>query len=80
MTATEFRAKCYRLMDEVAETGRELLITKRGRPTARLVPLRPVWESWFGRDRDIIKIHGDIGAPIEVDWEAETNPVRLLNP
>ena len=31
MSATEFRARCYRLLDEVAETGREIVITKRGR-------------------------------------------------
>ena len=80
MTATEFRAKCLGLMDEVAETGREIVITKRGRPVARLVPVRPAPGSWFGRDRDIIKIHGDIGPPIDVDWEAETNPDRVLNP
>ena len=41
MTATEFRARCYGLMDEVAETGREIVITKRGKPVARLVPIRP---------------------------------------
>ena len=40
MAVTEFRARCYRLMDEVAETGREIVITKRGRAVARLVPLR----------------------------------------
>ena len=67
-------------MDEVAETGREIVITKRGRPVARLVPLRPSLGAWFGRDRDIIKIHGDIGAPIDLEWEAETNPDRVLNP
>ena len=72
MTATEFRAKCLGLMDEVAETGREIVITKRGRPVARLVPVRPSLGAWFGRDRDIIKIHGDIGAPIDVEWDAET--------
>ena len=72
MTATEFRARCYRLMDEVAETGRELVITKRGKPVARLRPLRPSLGPWFGRDKDIIKIHGDIGAPIDVEWDAET--------
>lgn len=30
MAATEFRARCYGLMDEVAETGREIVITKKG--------------------------------------------------
>ena len=72
MSATEFRARCYGLIDEVAETGREIVITKRWRPVARLAPIRPALGPWFGRDRDIIKIHGDIGAPIDVEWDAET--------
>ncbi len=72
MAATEFRAKCLGLMDEVAETGREIVITRRGWPVAQLRPTRPVRESMFGRDRDIIKIHGDITAPIDVEWDAET--------
>ncbi len=28
-------------------------------------------KSWFGRDRDVLRVHGDIGEPIEVEWEAE---------
>ena len=72
MSATEFRAKCLGLMDEVAATGRVIVITKRGRPVAQLRPIRPVRKSLFGRDRDIIKIHGDITAPIDVEWDAET--------
>ena len=67
-------------MDEVAQTGREIVITKRGRPVARLKPIRPVRESLFGQDRDTIKIHGDVTAPIDVEWEAEVNPERVLNP
>ena len=72
MTATEFRARCYQLMDEVAGAGREVVITKRGRPVAQLRPIRPMRRSMFGRDRDIIKIHGDITTPIDVEWDAET--------
>ena len=72
MSATEFRASCYRLMDEVAETGREIVITKRGKPVAQLRPIRPVRKTPFGRDRDIIKILGDIEAPIDLEWDAET--------
>ena len=72
MAATEFRARCYRLIVEVAETGREIVITKRGRPVAQLRPIRPVRKTPFGRDRDIIKIHGDIEAPLDVEWDAET--------
>ncbi len=72
MSATVFRARCYRLMDEVAETGEEIVITKRGKPVAQLRPIRPVRKSMFGRDRDIIKILGDIEAPIDLEWDAET--------
>lgn len=42
ITATQFKARCLRLLDEVAETGEALVITKHGRPVARLEPpLRP---------------------------------------
>ena len=78
--ASEFKAKCLKLMDEVAETGEEIIITKNGQPVSRLAPYRKKPKSWFGRDRDIIQIHGDITAPIDVEWEAESNPDRVLNP
>ncbi len=72
MKASEFKAKCLKLMDEVAETGEEIVITKNRRPVAKLTPLRRRRGAPFGRDRDIIRIHGDIGAPIDVEWNAET--------
>jgi prevent-host-death family protein len=41
--AGEFKAKCLELMDQVAATGASILITKRGEPVARLVPVeRPL--------------------------------------
>lgn len=42
MAAGEFKATCLSLMDEVAATGREIVITKRGKPVAKLVPVTPV--------------------------------------
>jgi prevent-host-death family protein len=38
MKAGEFKAKCLAVMDEVAATGEPVVITKRGKPIARLVP------------------------------------------
>lgn len=38
LTASRFKARCLALLDEVAETGESLLITKRGRPVARVGP------------------------------------------
>jgi prevent-host-death family protein len=40
ITASAFKARCLRLLDEVSRTGEELVILKRGRPVARLVPAR----------------------------------------
>lgn len=70
--ASEFRAKCLKLMDEVAESGEEIVVTKNGRPVSRLVPYRERPKSLFGIDRGKIEIRGDIVAPIDVDWDAET--------
>lgn len=38
ITASQFKARCLRLLDEVAETGETLVVTKHGRPVARVVP------------------------------------------
>ena len=38
MNASEFKAKCLALMDEIAESGEEIVITKRGKPVAKLAP------------------------------------------
>ncbi len=78
--ASEFKAKCLQLMDEVADNGGEIIITKRGTPVARLVPHRERPKSLFGTGRDRMKILGDIISPLDVEWEAEVNPDRVLNP
>ena len=78
--ASEFKARCLRPMDEVAETGEEIVITRRGRPVSRLAPCREPSEAIFGADRDVIHIHGDVVAPLDVEWEAEADPDRVLDP
>jgi prevent-host-death family protein len=69
--ASEFKAKCLALMDEVARTGEGVLITKNGKPVAELRPYvdetRP---SPFGCWKGMIEIKGDIIAPIDVEWDA----------
>lgn len=70
--ASEFKAKCLKLMDEVAESGEEFVITKDGRPVSRLLPYREKPRSPFGRDRDILRIHGDLDEPVDAEWDAVT--------
>jgi prevent-host-death family protein len=40
LKASEFKARCLKLMDEVQETGEEIVITKNGKPVSKLVPYR----------------------------------------
>lgn len=53
MNATEFKAKCLGVLDDVRKDGAEVIITKRGKPVARLVPVAPVRKTmrgiWKGR-------------------------------
>ena len=72
MKASEFKAKCLKLMNEVAESGAEYVITKNGRPVSRLVPYRKKPKSLFGIDRGRLEILGDIDEPLDVEWEAAT--------
>ena len=73
--ASEFKAKCLKLMDEVAKDGAEYVITKNGRPVSRLVPYRKKPKSLFGIDRGRLEILGDIDEPLNVAWEAETGRI-----
>ena len=66
--ASEFKAKCLKIMDEVAESGEEIIITKHGRPVSRLMPYREKPKSLFGRGRGMIEIHGDIVNPMPAEW------------
>jgi antitoxin (DNA-binding transcriptional repressor) of toxin-antitoxin stability system len=68
-----FKQICLRLLDEVRETGRAVVITKRGRPVAQLAPLSPsAVGDWSGAMRGTGKILGDLVAPAtdEQEWEA----------
>ena len=80
INASEFKAKCLKLMDEVAETGEEIIITKNGKPVAKLSALREKPKTLFGMDKGRMKIIGDIISPIDVEWDAMVNPDRVINP
>lgn len=68
--ASEFKAKCLKIMDEVAETGERVVITKRGVPVAELIPAREQRKSMFGAMRGMITYKDDIISPIDVEWDA----------
>ena len=66
--ASEFKAKCLQLMDEVAESGQEIVITKKGKPISRLTPYREKSTLTFGRNRDIMRTYADIVEPMPAEW------------
>ena len=68
MEASEFKAICLQLMDDVADGGGEIVITKDRKPICRLVPYREAAASFFGSDKGKIKIFGDIVSPMPAHW------------
>ena len=72
MAAGEFKARCLQVMDQVSSTRTSILITKRGKPVAKLVPVdqsrSQVFDSLMGK----IEILGDIVSPLvpPEDWDA----------
>jgi prevent-host-death family protein len=71
IAAGEFKAKCLALLDEVAEHRLELVITKRGKPVAKLVPVGGEKPRLLGRMAGTIQITGDIINPTGEVWDAE---------
>lgn len=69
--ASVFKAKCLAILDQVNQTGEEVVITKNGKPVSRLVPFRTPPKTLFGLHRGAVESHGDIVAPLAIAWDAE---------
>jgi prevent-host-death family protein len=71
IAATEFKARCLRWLDRVAEEGHGLIITKHGRPVARLVPIESAGKPLAGRWEGQVKVEGDVVYfDTSAEWEA----------
>jgi len=70
ISAGEFKATCLDLLDRVAETGLNVVITKRGRPVARVMPMVNKPRRLVGAMKDEIEIRGDIISPLLLRWNA----------
>ena len=68
-----FKATCLELMDRVRDRQEEIVITKYGKPVAKLVPAddagAPRGSAW-GWMKGTILWYGDVISPIDVEWEA----------
>jgi prevent-host-death family protein len=65
IAAGDFKARCLELLDEVGQTGEELVVTKRGRPVARVVPFEPPRSL-----RGSVVHEDDLITPFGADWES----------
>ncbi|MGA8863141.1 MAG: type II toxin-antitoxin system prevent-host-death family antitoxin [Terracidiphilus sp.] len=67
--AGEFKAKCLQLLDDVAEQRGTLIITKHGKPVAKLVPVEPEQRMFGALTGSVVEEH-DIISPVNADWES----------
>jgi len=71
MPASEFKAKCLRILDEAA-AGSEITITKHGKAVARLGPVAKRSSS-YGSWKGLAEVTGDI---VHSDWSQEFDATR----
>jgi prevent-host-death family protein len=69
IAAGEFKARCLTLMEDVRSTRQPLIITKRGKAVAKLVPVDDEKDDWIGRLDGVFRVVGDIESPID-EWES----------
>ena len=69
ISATEFKAKCLQIFDQLDAEG--IVVEKRGKPVARVIPIRENGSDWIGSMKGKIKIHGDIMST-GIKWDAES--------
>lgn len=71
MGAGAFKAKCLSLLDEVEKRHIQLIITKHGKPMAKLVPIENKKFSLYGCMKDSVVVKSDIVKSTGESWEAD---------
>jgi prevent-host-death family protein len=71
IAAAEFKARCLSLMEDVRSTREPIVITKRGKPVAKLVPAEAPKKEFIGSLKGVFRIVGDLESPAvpTEDWE-----------
>jgi len=74
ISASEFKARCLGLLDHVARTRQSLIVTKRGKPVAKVVPTE-----WQPRRKLLgsVQFHGNIVDPILDEWNQHSDGYRF---
>ena len=69
--ASVFKSKCLKIMDEVAATGEEIVVTKNGKPVGKFVPYASKPNSLRGLHAGLLQAHDNLIDPSSEAWEAE---------
>jgi len=72
--AAKFKAQCLRILDQLSPQG--IVVTKHGRPVARVLPYGTSPVSWIGRLAGQIEVKGDLFST-GLEWEASAPPVDV---
>jgi prevent-host-death family protein len=64
MRASTFKAHCLRVMNEIQATGEPVIVTKRGKPVVKVVPVKQEKDDIFGFMAGEFEIVGDIESPV----------------
>ena len=64
MRASAFKARCLKVMNEIQATGEPVVVTKRGKPVVKVIPIKSEKDDIFGSMADEVQIIGDIESPV----------------
>jgi prevent-host-death family protein len=70
IAAGKFKAQCLALLDEVAREHETILVTKRGKPVARVVPVSEEMTDLRGRLKGSVLREKDIISPVPFTWKS----------
>jgi prevent-host-death family protein len=70
ISASQFKAKCLSLLDEIDKTGLPVIVTKRGQPVAKVIPVKKTQDSNLLGSVSY-KSKDDLLSPIDEKWDAD---------
>jgi prevent-host-death family protein len=70
IAAAVFKARCLTLMEDVRSTREPVVITTRGKPVAKLVPMDSEGDDFIGRLKGVFEVVGELDADPPEEWES----------
>ena len=71
ISVTNFKNQALKILDEIARTGKEVILTRHGKPLAHVEPAPATGEVVLGKLKGAMTLNEDIVAPIgDADWDA----------